>query len=44
MRATGGEAKHRLTLAQLTYYDDILTDALIDHVCSSVGISMDDSD
>lgn len=24
--------KHRLTLAQLTAYDDILTDALVDHV------------
>lgn len=26
------EKKHRLTLARLTAYDDILTDALIDHV------------
>jgi hypothetical protein len=26
------EKKQRLTLAQLTAYDDILTDALVDHV------------
>lgn len=25
--------KERLTLTQLTDYDDILTDALVDHVC-----------
>lgn len=24
--------KHRLTLAQISAYDDILTDALVDHV------------
>lgn len=30
---SGSPHKQRLTLAQLTAYDDILTDALIDHVC-----------
>lgn len=25
--------RHVLTLAQLSAYDDILTDALVDHVC-----------
>lgn len=35
--ATG---KHRLTLNQLTSYDDVLTDALVDHVsaCSSIRL------
>jgi hypothetical protein len=30
------EKKQRLTLAQLTAYDDILTDALVDHVSSQL--------
>lgn len=30
--ATSSPQKERLTLAQLTSYDDILTDALVDHV------------
>ena len=29
---TGGKKKNQLTLAQLAAYDDILTDALVDHV------------
>lgn len=28
----GGKKKNQLTLAQLAAYDDILTDALVDHV------------
>ena len=33
-------AKHRLTLRQLSAYDDILTDALVDHVrfCSTYPV------
>lgn len=29
---TAGKKKNQLTLAQLAAYDDILTDALVDHV------------
>lgn len=29
--------RQRLTLAQLAAYDDMLTDALVDHVSRSVG-------
>jgi hypothetical protein len=32
--------KERLTLAQLTSYDDILTDALVDHVSSPLSTSI----
>jgi hypothetical protein len=36
------QKKQRLTLAQLASYDDILTDALVDHVChSSIYLSPD---
>jgi hypothetical protein len=30
--STSNKKKHQLTLAQLAAYDDILTDALVDHV------------
>jgi len=30
--------KDRLTLSQLASYDDILTDALVDHVSSVLGL------
>lgn len=32
---TTAAKKHRLTFAQLSAYDDILTDALVDHVSAS---------
>jgi [histone H4]-N-methyl-L-lysine20 N-methyltransferase len=35
---TSSPQKERLTLAQLTSYDDILTDALVDHV-SKMGLN-----
>lgn len=32
--------KERLTLTQLAGYDDILTDALVDHVCPNLSANL----